>query len=124
MTTEHREEVSRKEVINLLKKSGVNISEIDEEEIENLRNLSTTINSLGNVKKTSKSRYWSVVKSYFFPIITAWFIWAFLLFTLDSTNIYVFYNDEEWLAWLFLLPLSGVFIFMWVRKFIISDKKT
>ncbi len=118
--------VSRREVIKLLGKSGADMSKIDDSEIENLRNLGGTIRSIGATQVSNKKDNFcrKRVKLYLAPVISAWCIWGFILFTLSAMEVVFMYSAEEWFIWGILPPVICIFIYAWVKKFILPNRNT
>jgi len=63
----------------------------------------------------------SKVVFYLSSVVSAWFIWFFILLTLDSIDLNVLY-DDEWFTWIFLPPMCCILIFIWLKKFILFNR--
>ena len=114
--------MSREEVENTLQDIGVDLKDIDEEELERLRKLGSLLKGTGNKNNLkSKQKFFNTERKFLLKsIVSAWFIWALIIFSLNAIDIMSLYREEEYFAWLVLPPIIGIAIFIWIRKFVLK----
>jgi hypothetical protein len=123
---------TRQETVEILKGletyKNQDIEDLDEELIENCRLLSDSARQMSKkvtVKKYKKpiskisyiQKHLGVSKN---ALLSAWFIWFLIIFSLNIFEFIELSYGHEWLSWLLLPPLIVVSIIVWVKKFLLS----
>lgn len=122
-----KQQLSREETIKRLVDAGANFDEIDEAEIERLREIGELIQAIGAKKQEAKKSEAkksnvkvSIWKKWGAPIVSGWGIWVLALFTLQATSLVTISSGWEYQAWLFLLPTVVILTVVWSYVFIVK----